>query len=138
MKNKILMYEKWNTNMFLHFSFKITIYEQLSFVSISAGFFYLQHSYFVKNAMLINSAVSFGLGIRNEEFIICFLRPRLIDIWSTSASPMHSYLFSLEKRFISRCFFEIEKGFQCHAYRALIFINRLSPPNVHNDTEMEL
>ena len=67
--------------------------------------FYLQHSYFVKNAMLINSAVSFGLGIRNEEFIICFLRPHLIDIWSTSASPMHPYLFSLEKKIHFEMFF---------------------------------
>ena len=32
----------------------------------------IQHSYFVKNAMLINSAVSFGLGIRNEEFMCLF------------------------------------------------------------------
>ena len=63
--------------MFFHLSFKITIYEQLSFVSISAGFFYLQHSYFVKNAMLINSAVSYGLGIGNEEFIYLFFATSL-------------------------------------------------------------
>ena len=100
--------------------------------------FYLQHSYFVKNAMLINSAVSFGLGIRNKEFIICFLQPHLIDIWSTSANSMHCYLFSLEKVSFRDVYLKLWRDFQCHAYRALIFINRLSPPSVHNDKEMAL
>ena len=110
MKNEILIcsctcLQSQNYNIWATLQNSIIICEHL------CRSFYLQHSYFVKNAMLINSAVSFGLGIRNEEFIICFLRPHLIDIGSTSASPMHSYLFTLGKRFMSRCFFEIVKGF---------------------------
>ena len=138
MKNEILICS-CTCRQFQNYNIWATLQNSIIICEPLCRSFYLQHSYFVKNAMLINSAVSFGLGIRNEEFIICFLRPHLIDIGSTSASPMHSYLFTLGKRFMSRCFFEIVKGFSMSRLPCIDLYKPTKPTtSVHNDTEMAL
>ena len=81
----------------------------------------------MKNAMLINSTVSFGLGIRNEEFIYLFFAPHLIDIWSTSANSMHYYLFSLEKKIHLEIFIWNCRGIFNVTYTVHWFRSRLSP-----------